>query len=167
MVSPELLRRYQFFAGLSRDQITHLAGLAEEISTEPGGYLFYEGEDLRNLFLILEGQVALSLSLPEVGSRAIIPPPTAKRREVTVSTVGAGEVFAWSSLVPPYKATSNATALTRCRAVAISTNDLRTIFELDPRFGYRMMVRVAQVARDRLQDLHFESLANAVGEPAA
>ncbi|NTU81369.1 MAG: cyclic nucleotide-binding domain-containing protein [Chloroflexales bacterium] len=165
MVSPELLRRYKFFAGLSNDQIISLAQLAEEITAEPGSYLFYEGGGLTSLYLVLEGRVAISLSLPEVGSRAIIPPPTAKKREVTVSMVGVGEIFAWSSLVPPYQATSNARALTRCRVVALSAAELRQRFDRDTQFGYQMLLRVAQIARDRLQDLHYESLANVVGDP--
>lgn len=166
MVSPELLQRYQFFAGLSSDQIASLAQLAEEITVEPGSYLFYEGGSITSLYIALEGRIAISLSLPEVGGAAIIPLPSARKREVTVSMAGAGDLFAWSSLVPPYKATSNARALSRCRAIAIGAVELRELFELDPRFGYQMMVRVAQVARDRIQDLHYESLAGTVGSPS-
>jgi CRP/FNR family transcriptional regulator, cyclic AMP receptor protein len=162
MVSPELLRRYQFFAGLSSEQIASLARLADETSVESDHYLFSEGEDLSNLFLLLEGRIATSISLPEIGNREVVPSTSAKKREVTVGLVGVGEIFAWSALVPPYKAITNARALTECRVVEISASDLRALFDLDPRFGYQIILHVAQIAQDRLQELHYESLADAV-----
>lgn len=166
MVSPELLHRYPFFAGLGHEQLSSLARLADQTAIEAGGYLFYEGVSLTSLYLVAEGHVAITLSRPEVISRVIIPPPGARTHEVTVSIVGAGDVFAWSALVPPYKATSNARAVTRCKVLSINAAELRQLFELEPRFGYEVMVRVAQVARDRLQDLHYDSLASAVGAAA-
>lgn len=159
MVSPELLRRHTFFSGLSSDQLTMLAKAADELTMEDGSYLFHEGENLHSLYLVLEGRIAITLTLPEVGSRAIIPMPNAQLREVVVSTVGAGAVFAWSALVPPYLATSNGKVEGRSRLIALDCRDLRESFEHDPYFGYLMLVKVAQVARDRLQDLHYESLA--------
>lgn len=163
MVSPELLLRYPFFAGLGSEQAGNLARLADEIVAAPGSYLFHEGDCLNSLYLVLEGKVAITLSQPDVISRVIIPPPGARTREVTVSMVSAGDLFAWSALVPPHKATSNARAIARSRLVLIDARELRQLFELDPRFGYLVMVRVAQVARDRIQDLHYESLAGMVG----
>lgn len=167
MVSPEQLHRYPFFSGLGCEQLASVARVAEEVAVAPGSYLFYEGVPLTRLYLVLEGRVAITLSQPEVLSRVIIPPPGARTREVTVSMVGIGDLFAWSSLVPPYKATSNAKALSRTRVLAICSAELRQLFELEPRFGYQFMIRVAKVARDRIQDLHYESLAVAVGDSAS
>jgi CRP/FNR family cyclic AMP-dependent transcriptional regulator len=159
MVSPELLRRYPFFAGLTLAQITELAKLSEELEVEPGHYFFHEGKTLSSFYLVLEGQVALTISLLDHGERTPIAETATKRREVTVSTVGAGEIFAWSALVPPNHATSNGKALTRCRVVAFDAPPLQTAFESDPDFGYRMILRITQIARDRLQGLYHESLA--------
>lgn len=167
MISPELLRRHPFFADLGSEQVASLAQLADEARVEPGGYIFYEGVPLNRLYLVLEGRVAITLSQPAVCSRVIIPPPGARTREVTVSIVDVGDLFAWSALVPPFKATSNARAISRCRLLALRAAELRQLFELDPRFGYEVMVRVAQVARDRIQDLHYESLSGALADPAS
>lgn len=161
MVSPELLRSFPFFAGLSHDQMKTLAMASAELTVGSGHLFFYEGGDLDTLYLLLEGSVALSLSMPEKGSRAIIPLPTARAREVVVSELRPPEIFAWSALVPPYKATSNGRALQRSRVVAIGCRELRGRFKDDPAFGYAMLVKVAQIARDRILDLHYESLAGA------
>ena len=166
MVSPELFHRYPFFAGLSDDQITTLGQLAEERTVAPGHYLFYEGENLPNLYLVREGRIAISLNLPDVLSRVLIPPPTARTREVTVSMLGVGEIFAWSALVQPYQATSNARALTPCHIVAFNAPTVRQCFERDTLVGYQILLRVAQVARDRLQDLHYESMMSVSVAPS-
>lgn len=163
MVSPDTLRRYPFLTGLAPEQISSLTRIAEEISVAKDDYLFHEGLHLTAIYLVAEGSIAITLSQPEVVSRAIIPPPGARVREVAVSTVGAGDLVGWSALVAPYKATSSARAVSRARCVAVHATELRQLFEIDPHFGYLIMQRVAQVARDRIQDLHYESLARTIG----
>jgi CRP/FNR family transcriptional regulator, cyclic AMP receptor protein len=164
MVSSEILRRYPFFAGLANEQLSSLARLTEEVTVTTGDYLFYEGVNLAYIYLVAEGSIAITLSQPEVVSRVIIPPPGARTREVAVSAVGPGDLVGWSALVPPFKATSSARTATRSRCYAINAAELRQLFEIEPRFGYQIMQRVAQVARDRIHDLHYESLAKTVGE---
>lgn len=163
MVSPELLRRYPFFAGLSMDQLVALAKLADELEVEPGYYFFREEETLNAFYLVLEGKVDITFGLLAQGSRTPIHEIAEKQRELTVSTVVQGEVFAWSALVPPYHATSNGKALSACKVVAFDCTTLRTTLEQDTGFGYTMMVKIAQIARDRLHDMHNESLAYTTG----
>jgi CRP-like cAMP-binding protein len=162
MVAPELLRASPFFGEFSADRLAALAQVAEEITVPQGHRFFFEGEDPAALYLVLEGSVALSVSLPEKCSRVITPHPAARTRDVVLSVARASDIFAWSALVPPFKATSNARAAERCRLVAVSTHEMRQRFETDPAFGYQMLLKVAQIARDRLLDLHYEALGNAI-----
>ena len=39
-------------------------------------------------------------------------------RDIDVETLGAGEIFGWSALVPPYKPTAGVKSLEPCRAVS-------------------------------------------------
>ncbi|NOZ26594.1 MAG: Crp/Fnr family transcriptional regulator [Chloroflexi bacterium] len=149
MISPELIRRYPYFAGFDMDQIVTLAKAADELTVEPGHYFFHEGEELCCFYIVLEGAVAIVIEVP------------GEEDEVVVSTVGPGEVFAWSGLVPPHTATASAKATTRCRVIAFDCQELRKVFETDCRFGYLMMQKIAQVIRDRLRDTRIQSLANA------
>ena len=48
MVSPELIRRYPFFAGLDYDHIVKLSKVADEKSVEAGHCFFHETDDLIN-----------------------------------------------------------------------------------------------------------------------
>lgn len=159
MISPELLRRYPFFSGFDHGHLKALAIASEEISVPQGHLFFYEGDELTSLYLVLDGSVNLGVSMPDKGSRAIIPMQTAKVREAVVSVVRAGDVLAWSALVPPYKSTSNARAADPCKLVVFDARALRRSFDEDPVFGLQVMTRIAQVARDRILDLHYEALA--------
>ncbi|NCC34257.1 MAG: Crp/Fnr family transcriptional regulator [Chloroflexia bacterium] len=160
MVSPELLRRYPFFARMSLEHLTALADLSEERTFAQGDSFFHEGQVLTHLYLVLQGQVALTLKLPVQGNRAVGPALSAQQREVVLATVSAGELCAWSAVVPPYESTTNGYALTDGRMIELDCVALRTIFDRDPVFGFAFTLQIAQVMRDRIRDLHNESLAD-------
>ena len=165
MISPEVLRRYPFFARLSMDQISTLAKLAKEETVETDHFFFREDEDINNFYLILEGAVAIVFELPERDVKHKISDQferKLKTRDVVVSTVGPGDVFAWSALVPPYKATAGAKAVTPCRVIAFECKELIKEFETDCAFGYVMTQKAAQVIGERLRDLRIESLSTVV-----
>lgn len=162
MVSPELLRRYPFFAGFSHDELEMLANLGEPMKVVAGEYLFHEGDTLDTFYLTVQGAVAAVMELTDRQTPHALSDQLVGRmrtRDVVVSTVGPGEVLAWSALVPPYLATSNAKTLTDCELVMFDAVELRHIFKADCKFGYRMLEKVAGVARERLRDMRLESLA--------
>jgi CRP-like cAMP-binding protein len=144
MVSPELIRRYPLFAGLSMDEITILAMAAEELEVEKGHWFFREGQELHELYLVLDGTVGICIELP--------------RKEVVTSSLGAGEMFAWSALVPPHETTAGAKALSQCRVVRFDSRPICAGFESDWHFGYLMMEKMAEIIRQRLHSLRMEAL---------
>jgi CRP-like cAMP-binding protein len=165
MISPELLRRYPFFAGLSHDQIVTLAQLSEEISVEKGHHFFHEGHNLHKLYLVVKGSVSVCIEVPDPDVKQGVSEQLLgelKNKCVTVSTVGSGNIFGWSALVPPYDYTACAEAMTPCRIIAINCEELPAIFEQQPEFGYLMSQKAAQVIRNRLRDMRIESLAATV-----
>ncbi len=164
MISPEVLRRFPFFSRLSLAQIQILSKLATEQKFEPDHSFFREDEDAESFYLLLEGAVAIIFELPvrdvehklsDQFSREL------KTKDVVISTVGPGDVFGWSGIVPPHKATSGAKSLTTCRVIAFDCKALAEEFEKDCGFGYIMMQKAAQVISERLRDLRIESLAYA------
>jgi len=137
MVSPEIFSHYPFFEGLGSDQIEILANSAQDQIIEKNYYIFKEGEEINNLFLVLEGQACILLMLP--------------KKDVIITTFESGDVFGWSALVPPKTATSSAKALTTCRIITFNGKVLREYFEKDYKFGYIMMQRIAHIIRTRLE----------------
>lgn len=162
MISPELLRRYPFFSGLTRDRIVALAMVANEETLESGHYFFYERDKLRKLFLVIDGKVDIVISIPDrsqVQNTAEQILGNFITEDITVSTIGSGQIFAWSALIPPYISTAGAKAATPCRVVAFDSEELFRIFQEDCRFGYLMIQKVANVIRQRLHDMRIQSVA--------
>jgi CRP-like cAMP-binding protein len=167
MVSPELIRRYPFFSGLTMDEINTLAKVASDQTVEVGHYFFREGDELTHFYIVMEGAVAIVFEVPDRDVEHKISEQLARKlktKEVVISTVGPGEVFAWSALVSPHKATAGAKALTPCRVIAFDSRELMKSFEEDCRFGYLMMMKTAQIIRQRLYDTRIQSLADYVTE---
>jgi len=145
MVSPEIFDHYPFFEGLDSDQIGIFTISAQELIFEKNYYIFKEGEELNNLYFVLEGQACILLMLP--------------KKDVIITTFERGDVFGWSALVPPKTATSSAKALTTCRLITFNGQVLREYFEKDYKFGYIMMQRIAYIIRTRLEYSRVVTLA--------
>ena len=108
MVSPEVIRRYPYFSGISIERINILANIAEEIECEKGQYFHNEGEEIDKVYILVEGEVSLITSLPQ------------QDKEVVINTLGVGDVFGWTSLLPTYTAGAGAKTITDCKLVEFS-----------------------------------------------
>jgi CRP-like cAMP-binding protein len=162
MISPELIRRYPFFAGLTRDQINTLAKVAEEKTVAAGHIFFHEGDKLNKLFFVLDGNVDLAIRVPASNKNHDIAEQILGNfitDPITVSTVGPGQIFAWSSLIPPHNSTADARATIPGQVIVFDSEDLFEIFQRDCQFGYLILQKVASVIRKRLHDMRIQSLA--------
>jgi CRP-like cAMP-binding protein len=138
MVSPELIRRYPYFSGISMESIKLLANIAEEIESEQDQYFHHEGEEIDKVYILVEGEVSLITTLPQ------------QDKEVVINTLGTDDVFGWTSLLPPL--------------IEFDARELRTKFEEDYQFGYLMMIKIAQIIRERLDSIVIETLAYQAGQ---
>lgn len=162
MVSPELLRRYPFFAGFDYDELEMLANLGEPLHVAAERYLTHEGDKIDTFYLVVQGSLAVVMELTDKRSAQPLADQLAGRlrtQAVVVSTLGPGDVAGWSALARPYNATNGLRTLTACELVMFDAVELRHVFEADCRFGYRMLEKIVGVARERLHSLRLESLA--------
>lgn len=150
-ISSDMISRYPFFVDFNHDQISILANVAEGITKQTGEYIFHEGDDLEYFYIVIEGAVGVVYEALQMDGNE-------QRNDVLFSAVGPGGTFAWSSLVPPHKATASTKALSPCWLICFDRKKLIEIFEKDYEFGYRMLIKVAQISRDRLRDTRIESL---------
>ncbi len=165
MVSPELIRRYPFFAGLSMEQIVILAKAASAMTVEAEHYFFREGEELDHFYVVVEGAVAIMIDLPDESAGESVSQQLMgdfKTSEVVLSSIGPGEMFAWSALIPPHNATSSGKCLTPGRVISFDCGKLRKTFEEDYQFGYLMVQKFADIIRERLRAMRIETLAHIV-----
>lgn len=134
----ELLGEHPFFVGLDDDTMALLAGCAANIVVPVDAYLFREGDPADTFYVIRRGRVAIEVHRPAGGSTVI-------------ETIDDDEVLGTSWLVPPYRWQFDARAVEATRALVFDGACLRRKCDEDPRLGYALMLRVAQVMHARLQ----------------
>jgi len=132
-----LLTDSTFFRGLSPDDLTMIAGCGSNVQFQAGTYVFYEGDPSDQFYLIRHGTVALEIASPDRG-------------RVVISTLGPGDLLSWSWLLPPYRKQCDARAAGVVRATAFDGACIRTKCDADPRLGYELLKRLAQIMEEQL-----------------
>ena len=120
---------------------------------------------MTNFYLVLEGTVGIIIKVPDREIEHSLTRQITNNlitQDVTVSTVGEGEVFGWSAIIPPNLSTANVKALTSCRVLVFDYLELQPIIDEDCCFGHLLTLKAAQIIRDRLRDKRVESLAELV-----
>jgi CRP-like cAMP-binding protein len=143
MISPEVLRHYQFFGSLDDSQLDKVAMICNELIFESGEVIFNEGEPAKTFYFLLDGSVDLYYTVegikhPDLG------------KGIPVGEINPGEPFGISALIEPYKLTSTARAFIPCRAISIEAKALQDLFVMDRRMAYLFTHQVAKAAIDRL-----------------
>jgi len=133
-----VLRSVPLFAGLEPSALELVAGCGSNVHFDGGDVLFREGDPADTFYVVRHGSVALETFVPARGSAVI-------------ETLEAGEVVGWSWLFAPYRWHFDARALTGVRATAFDGACLRGKCDADPKLGYDLMSRFAQVLIERLQ----------------
>ena len=162
MVSPELLRRYPFFSCLSHDQLATLAMAGREISVEAGHRFFQEGDKLRYMYFLLEGNIDITIGVPDRTAEQDFRDQIMGNfiaKDIAVSYIVPGQLFAWSAMIPPHTSTAGAVSVYSSRVVAFDCEALMQVFQEDCQFGTLMLQKVAKVIRARLRDMRIQSLA--------
>jgi len=141
----QILQGQRLFSGLPAEQGQLIAGCARNHRFEAGRYLFHAGEPAQEFFLIRRGHVALEIIEPG-------------REPIVFTTLGEGDVCGASWLVPPYRWTFDARAVTLTRAIGIDAECLRAKCEADHDLGYEMMKRFLPVFVQRLHATRLQIL---------
>lgn len=138
MISPEVLRRYPYFAGINDESLKQLAMIAEERTIPDDTVMFREGDPANYLSIILKGEVNIQYVLGDGEVR-------------TVDTLVEGDLLMWSALVEPYKATAIGTTTKETHLARIDAAKLRVLCDREPLLGYRLMTQVAKLLANRLE----------------
>jgi len=149
MISPELLRRYPFFALLADDQLKAIAMVAEEKIYPKETLLVKENTPANKLILLLEGDVDLIYS--GGGEGAIC--------NALVGSIAPGEMLGISSLIEPYTYISSARATIPVKVVEIDGAAVRALMQLDKILGYALMSNTATAVLERLKYTQVELAA--------
>ena len=140
-----ILAEHPFLRGLDLEYLKLLVGCASNVRFKAGQFIFREGEEANQFYMIRQGKVAVELRAAELGS-------------ITVQTVGEGDVLGWSWLIPPYRWRFDARALELTRAIALDGKCLRTKSEEDHNLGYELLRRFCHIIVERLDAMRLQLL---------
>jgi CRP/FNR family transcriptional regulator, cyclic AMP receptor protein len=149
MVSPELLRRYPFFASLDEKQLEAIAEISQEKSHPKGTLLVKENTNATILALLMEGDIDLIFSGGGEGAIS----------NALVGSIAPGEVYGVSSLIEPYRYTATAKATLPVKVIEVDGLALRALVEKDWKLGCIMMRNVAIAVLERLRYTQVELAA--------
>jgi CRP-like cAMP-binding protein len=156
MISPELLRRYPYFAGVSERCLKAVAAISEErtfkaeekIFEESGKLLacdriYEKGEEASQLMILTKGQVDIAFELGD-------------GKKIVVGSLTSGDLMAISALVPPYHLTATGIAKQDGSLIQIEALALRRLCEENPDLGYHLMKGISQALAQRLNETRIQ-----------
>ncbi len=140
-----ILAAHPFLRGMEPIYHELFVDCASNVRFEAGEYIFREGEEANQFYLIRHGRVAVEISTPERGS-------------VIIQSLGEGDVLGWGWMIPPYRQRFDARAVDLTRAIALDGRCLRERSEEDHDLGFQLMKRAAQVMEQRFQATRLQLL---------
>jgi len=140
-----LLVEHPFFKNLDSRYFKLILGCASNVRFEAGKYIFHEGEEANEFYLVRQGMVALEI-------------PTGDETPIIVQTVGGGDVLGWSWLLPPYYWHFDARAEDLTLAIAFDGKCLRGKCEKNHHLGYELLKRFSHIIASRLDATRLQLL---------
>ncbi len=158
MLDVQLLKTVHFFSDFPTERLAAIAEKGKIIEMNPSDVIFHMDEPAHSLYGVLDGEVRLTLMFREKTLKkhiqyeeAIRTREEVREREIEVETVGAGEVFGWSSFTSRGRWTSSARCSQAGRLFSLPTDAMKAHFEKDPQMGYQIMSRLHEIISMRLQ----------------
>ncbi len=140
-----LLNATWFGAGLAPETQVRLARLARHYEASAGTRLLGEGELTTELSIVVSGRVTLRTLVPERGA-------------VPILTVEPGDIFGWSAIVEPFRATSTVVAQGPVDVLALEASGLRAALASDCTLASALYPRLLQALSRRLNATRLQLL---------
>jgi len=133
-----VLQTIPWFQELEPEHFTKLVNLASVMEMEAGQKLFSEGDKEGCLFVVVEGRIAIEMSIPG-------------HRRMRIYTAEPMDIVGWSSITPIVRQrTAGARAVLPSLLVCLDAQKLRLVCEEDHDLGYIVYRRLANVVASRL-----------------
>ena len=142
----EALQAIPWFQELAPEHFDKLVSIATLLTLEAGQKLFSEGDKEGCLYVVIEGRVAIEMSVPSRG-------------RVRIYTAEPMDIVGWSSVTPVVRQrTAGAKAVLPSRLVCLDGAKLRLLCEEDHELGYVFYRRLANVVAARLMTTRLQLL---------
>lgn len=141
MVSPEWLKKIELFDTLEESQLNALLSNSSVKSYSQGETIFQQGEEAKQLYLLIQGEVDLTVKTQE------------EIALMTSKIEKEGAVFGTPSLMEPFRYNVTAKCLKPTKVLAIEAHHIRKKIEENPRMGVEIMRKLASIYFNRLNEL--------------
>lgn len=130
------LKKVEIFEGLSAEVLDRIQAMALEEQVHEGHLFFRSGDPAAFLYVLQEGQVALT---------------TGGAAPITFPIGEPGAVFGWSALVEPRTYTATCESTMPTTVLKLDGTALLQLFEEHPKDGLLALRRLARVMASRLK----------------
>lgn len=121
--------------GFSEDQVLKVLAVSAEKAFKEGDRLFEEGQDSRNIFILLSG--ILQVRTPTGGE---------------IATIGKMGVVGEMGVLTDLPRAASVIALKDCQTLCLGKEELFGLILQDPDMGYRIYRNVTHILAERLRD---------------
>jgi len=134
------------FAQLPDAGVDLIAGLAKVGEAKAGSMVDVQGEPATKFYILVSGRLGVVLEL-DFG---------VTKKNYMVTSVGPGQMFAYSGLVGNPHYTAGSRAMANSTFLEFDVAKLNAAFTEDPRLGHVMMRMVAQTIASRLRAMQLQ-----------
>jgi len=134
----ELLRQVAIFKDLDDGELSRVAEVTRTQEFVSGEYVFKEGEPGNRLYLIVEGEVRISRTIPGSGEEAL-------------AVLKPGSLFGEMSVFDRSERSTDAIANKDCTLITISRSDFEMLLDFNRDIGYKVLWSVVRLLSERLR----------------
>jgi len=152
MVTLDVIENLDIFKELDAKELETLSALCSIEEYQEDDRLFAEGTKAADLWLVIDGEVALRFETPDGKPSTEETTLSSHRKDIPES-----QVLGWSCFVPPYKLRLSAYCVSRkCKVVKIGSTPLNKLMKADTQLGYKLMRYMVQVVGYRFMQFQEE-----------
>lgn len=148
----ETLQGIPWFLELSAGQVERLAEIGSLVSFKTGDTLFCEGDRVDNVYVVLSGEVEITMTVPAHGP-------------VRIYYAEPLDVIGWSPLTPMVRQRiTSAYAHQNTQLLLLPGDALSELCEEDRNLGYVVMKRIANVAASNVLMVKLQMIEQILSE---
>jgi CRP/FNR family transcriptional regulator, cyclic AMP receptor protein len=137
-VDLNLLRQAAIFQGLDEGELARISEVCREQEFTAGQHVFKEGEPGNRLFIVSDGEVRISRTIPGSGEEAL-------------AVLKPGACFGEMSIFDRSERSTDAIANTPCRLVTIARSDFELLLDFNRDIAYKVLWSVVRLLSGRLR----------------
>lgn len=134
----DLLRNVAIFKDLDTGELARVSELCRSESYESGEYIFHEGDAGNRLYLVTEGEVRISRTIPGSGEEAL-------------AVLKPGAIFGEMAVFDRSDRSTDAISNGGTRCITISRADFELLLDLNRDIAYKVLWAVVRLLSHRLR----------------